>query len=50
MKKVYDNPALGIKRNVDFDSPKNGVNITIDCDAYKQQQQGNGEVDKKLGF
>jgi penicillin-binding protein 1A len=50
MKKVYDNPALGIKRNVDFDAPKNGVNITIDCDAYKQQQQGNGEVDKKLGF
>jgi penicillin-binding protein 1A len=50
MKKVYDNPALGIKRNVDFDAPKSGVSITIDCDAYKQQQSGTGEVDKKLGF
>lgn len=50
MKKVYDNPALGIKRNVDFDAPKNGLNITIDCNAYKQQQQGTTEVDKKLGF
>jgi penicillin-binding protein 1A len=50
MKKVYANNALGIKKNVDFDPPKNGVPITIDCDAYKQQQQGTGEVDKKLGF
>jgi penicillin-binding protein 1A len=50
MKRVYDNPALGIKRNVDFDAPKNGVNIVLDCNAYKQQQQGTGEVDKKLGF
>jgi penicillin-binding protein 1A len=48
MKKVYANDALGIKKNVDFDAPKNGLNITIDCDAYKQQQ--NGEVTKKLGF
>jgi len=50
MKKVYDNPSLGIKRNVDFDAPKNGVNIILDCNSYKQQQQGTGEVDKKLGF
>ncbi|MFI5137927.1 MAG: transglycosylase domain-containing protein [Sphingobacteriales bacterium] len=50
MQKVYANPALGIKKNVDFDPPKNGVNITLDCNAYKQQQQGTGEVDKKLGF
>lgn len=50
MKKVYANPALGIKKNVDFDAPKSGVNINIDCNAYKQQQQGTGEVDKKLGF
>jgi penicillin-binding protein 1A len=50
MKKVYANPALGIKQNVDFDMPKSGLNITLDCDSYKQQQQGNGEVDKKLGF
>ncbi|HEY8930442.1 MAG TPA: transglycosylase domain-containing protein [Mucilaginibacter sp.] len=50
MKRVYDNPALGIKRNVDFDAPKNGLSITIDCNVYQQQQQGTGEVDKKLGF
>jgi penicillin-binding protein 1A len=50
MKKVYANEALGIKKNVDFDAPKSGVNTILDCDAYKQQQQGTGEVDKKLGF
>jgi penicillin-binding protein 1A len=50
MKKVYANESLGIKKNVDFDAPKSGVNITLDCDAYKQQQQGTTEVDKKLGF
>lgn len=50
MKRVYDNPALGIKRNVDFDAPKGGVSIVMDCDQYKQQQQGTTEVDKKLGF
>jgi penicillin-binding protein 1A len=50
MKKVYANPTLGIKKSVDFDPPKSGVNIIIDCDQYKQQQQGTTEVDKKLGF
>jgi len=50
MKKVYANPSLGIKKNVDFDAPKTGLTITLDCSAYKQQQQGTGEVDKKLGF
>jgi penicillin-binding protein 1A len=50
MKKVYANESLGIKKNVDFDPPKSGLNITIDCDAYKQQQQGTGETEKKLGF
>lgn len=49
MKKVYANEALGIKKNVDFDPPKNGVSTIIDCNSYKQQQ-GTGEVDKKLGF
>ena len=48
MKKVYANNALGIKKNVDFDAPKNGLNIITDCNAYKQQQ--GGEVTKKLGF
>jgi len=50
MKRVYANPALGIKKNVDFDAPKNGPGIVLDCDQYKQQQQGTPDVDKKLGF
>ncbi len=50
MRRVYDNPALGIKKNVDFDAPKSGVSIVMDCNAYKQQQTGTGDVDKKLGF
>jgi penicillin-binding protein 1A len=50
MKKVYDDPSLGIKKNVDFDAPKNGVAVTFDCDAYKQQQPATNDVDKKLGF
>jgi len=50
MQKVYANPALGIKKNVDFDPPKSGVGITIDCGQYNQQQKGTNEVDKKLEF
>ncbi len=50
MKKVYANPTLGIKKNVDFDAPKNGVNTVLDCNTYRQQQPGTGEVEKKLGF
>ncbi len=50
MKKVYANASLGIKQNVDFAQPKNGVGITLDCNAYNQQQQGATEVDEKLGF
>ncbi len=50
MKKVYANASLGIKKNVDFDPPKNGVSITMDCGAYNQQQKQSTEVDKQLGF
>ena len=50
MKKVYANAALGIVKNVDFDAPKSGVTIVTDCNSYEQQQQGTGEVEKKLGF
>jgi penicillin-binding protein 1A len=51
MKKVYANPDLGIKKNVDFDMPKAPLSITIDCDAYKQQQQPpTTEEQKKLSF
>jgi len=50
MKKVYANPALGIKKTVDFDAPKTGVSIVLDCNQYNQQQQGTNDVDKKLDF
>ncbi len=50
MQKVYANPALGIKKNVDFDPPKGGVSITLDCNQYNQQAKGTNEVDKKLEF
>ncbi|WP_342645779.1 transglycosylase domain-containing protein [Mucilaginibacter sp. CSA2-8R] len=50
MKKVYENAGLGVKKNIDFAMPKNGVDITLDCNAYTQQQQGTAEVDSKLGF
>ncbi len=50
MKKVYANESLGIKKSVDFDAPKNGLTVTIDCDKYKSDQQATGDVDKKLGF
>ena len=51
MKKVYANTDLGIKKNVDFDPPKAPLTITIDCNAYKQQQQpAVADPDKKLNF
>jgi penicillin-binding protein 1A len=50
MQKVYANPLLGIKKNVDFVKPPNGVDIITDCSVYNQQQQGTAEPDKKLGF
>jgi penicillin-binding protein 1A len=53
MKRVYNNSELGIKRDIDFEPPKSPLTITIDCNAYDQQQQGQNpasDVDKKLGF
>jgi penicillin-binding protein 1A len=50
MKRIYADKSLGIKQNVDFAQPKTGVNITLDCNAYSQQQQGTAEVENKLGF
>lgn len=50
MQKIYANPSLGIKKNVDFDQPKGGVSITLDCNQYNQQAKGTNEVDKKLEF
>jgi penicillin-binding protein 1A len=51
MKKVYANSELGIKKEVDFEPPKEPLKITIDCNAYGQQEQGTPtEAEKKLGF
>ncbi|MDB5032593.1 transglycosylase domain-containing protein [Mucilaginibacter sp.] len=50
MKKVYADGQLGIKKNVDFTPPKDPLTITLDCNAYSQQQKGTNEVDKKLSF
>lgn len=50
MKAVYADPKLGIKRNIDFEQPKQPLSITLDCNAYKQQQTGPGDVEKKLSF
>ncbi len=50
MKSVYADPKLGIKKNIDFERPKNPLTITLDCSVYTQQQSGAGEVEKKLSF
>ncbi|HVS92400.1 MAG TPA: transglycosylase domain-containing protein [Mucilaginibacter sp.] len=54
MKRVYANPELGIKKDVDFDPPKTPLTITLDCNAYDQQIQGQqqpaSDAEKKLGF
>lgn len=50
MQKLYADPDLGYKKNIDFDPPKGGVNITLDCNQYNQQAKGTNDVDKKLSF
>jgi len=50
MQKLYANPDLGYKKDIDFAPPKGGVSITLDCDQYTQQAKGTNEVDKKLTF
>jgi penicillin-binding protein 1A len=49
MQKVYADPRLKYTKG-DFPLPKGGIATTIDCGAYTQQQAGESEVDKKLGF
>lgn len=41
MLKVYDNPALHIEQDVDFEKPKGPLTIEIDCDKYKKQHEDN---------
>jgi len=50
MKKVYADKNLGVRSNIDFAMPPKGINITLDCGAYSQQQQSTAEVENKLGF
>jgi penicillin-binding protein 1A len=50
MQKLYANTSLGYKKNIDFDPPKGGLSITLNCGAYDQQQKGTNPVDKKLEF
>lgn len=50
MKKVYANASLGYDKNAQFELPKGGLEKELDCNAYGQQSQGAGEVEKKLGF
>lgn len=49
IKRVYGNPGLKIS-HADFEVPKNPISITYDCNQYQQQEEGDSELDKKLGF
>ena len=49
MKSVYADKSLSYTKG-DFELPKGGVNVTLDCGAYVQQQSGQTEVEEKLGF
>ena len=49
MKKVYADRTLKYSKG-DFPLPKGGITTTLDCGAYTQQQSGETELDKKLGF
>lgn len=50
MKRVYANPKLKVSKG-DFEPPKNGVSIELNCDLYSNpNQQEQTELDKKLGF
>jgi len=51
MKRVYDDPMLGIKKNIDFELPKKPLGTQLDCKLYQQQIKGTPTaVDKKLSF
>jgi penicillin-binding protein 1A len=57
MKKVYADGSLGIKKG-DFEPPKGGLTITLDCNQYQapNHSKGNGkstsgsDLDERLGF
>jgi penicillin-binding protein 1A len=39
MKRIYADPALGIKKDADFELPKKPLDVVIDCAVYGQQQK-----------
>lgn len=49
MQRVYADPALKYTKG-DFPPPKGGVTTILDCSTYSQQQSGESELDKRLGF
>lgn len=49
IKRVYANPGLKISK-ADFEVPKSGISITVDCNQYMQQERDTTELDQKLGF
>lgn len=57
MKKVYADNSLGIKKG-DFEAPKGGLTITLDCNQYQAPNQNQGtkksnsgsDLDERLGF
>lgn len=55
MKKIYADASLGIKKNIDFAPPKNGVTTTLDCNQYqngdaKKPTDSGANPDERLGF
>lgn len=50
LKKVYADNSLGIKKG-DFEPPKGGSGITLDCNQYQNQESGkSSSLDDRLGF
>lgn len=54
IKKVYNDNSLGIKKG-DFEVPKGGVTITLDCNQYRSPESNNSspsqeDLDERLGF
>jgi penicillin-binding protein 1A len=50
LKKVYADNSLGIKKG-DFEPPKGGNGITLDCNQYQNNESGkSSSLDERLGF
>ncbi len=55
MKKVYADASLGIKKNIDFPTPKGGLTVTLDCNQYQNTEtqkpaETGANPDERLGF